>query len=238
MKKLVVLGTLLPLVLLTSSTAIAFNLGQVHNLVVFGDSLSDNGNSYAAIGLPKPPYYHGRWTNGLNWVDYFTKFTGLPPATAYLENGGTNFAVAGSTSPLLGAQVTVFLATVGGRADPADLYVIWIGSNDFLGGVQPSATIAAITTEIGVLSVAGAKNFLVINVPDISLTPNIIAMGGAKVQAAKQFVATVNSQLQSDIPFLAAVLGANIDLIDVNPLFTELVNDPAAFGFTNSTGEA
>jgi thermolabile hemolysin len=238
MKKLVVLGTLLPLILLTTSIASAFDLSQVHNLVVFGDSLSDNGNSYAAVGLPKPPYYDGRWTNGLNWVDYFTKIAGLPPATAFLKNGGTNFAVGGSTSELLGAQIAAFLAAVGGSADPSDLYVIWIGSNDFLAGIQPSTTVTAIGTEITALSLAGAKNFLLINVPDISLTPNIIAMGGAKVQAAEQFVSSVNSQLLSDIPGLAALLGVNLQLVDVNPLFTELVNDPASFGFKNSAGEA
>src|SRR5690349_9388150 len=173
MKKLVVLGTLLPLILLTSSIAAAFDLSKVHNLVVFGDSLSDNGNSYAAVGLPQPPYYKGRWTNGRNWVDYFTTIVGLPPATAYLKNGGTNFAVGGSTSALLGAQIVVFLATVGGSADPADLYVIWIGANDFLGGIEPDATTGAIGAQISALSLAGAKQFLVINVPDISLTPNI-----------------------------------------------------------------
>ena len=33
------------------------------NLVVFGDSLSDNGNTFISVGLPKAPYYDGRWTN-------------------------------------------------------------------------------------------------------------------------------------------------------------------------------
>ena len=238
MKKLVVLGTLLPLILLTSSIAAAFDLGKVHNLVVFGDSLSDNGNTFVAVGLPKPPYYKGRWTNGLNWVDDFTVIAGLPPATAYLENGGTNFAVGGSTSELLGAQIAVYLATVKGSADPADLFVVWIGANDFLAGIQPSTTITAISAEITALSLAGAQQFLVIDVPDISLTPNIKAEGAAKVQAAKQFVANVNGQLQNQIPFLASLLGVKIDFIDIVPLFTELVNNPAAFGFKNSTGEA
>jgi hypothetical protein len=43
------------------------------NLVVFGDSLSDNGNTLSSVGLPKAPYYDGRWTNGPNWVDYFSQ---------------------------------------------------------------------------------------------------------------------------------------------------------------------
>ena len=238
MKKLAVFRVLFPVILLTSSIAAAFDLSKVHNLVVFGDSLSDNGNSYAADGVPKPPYFEGRWTNGYNWVDYFTRIAGLPPATAYLENGGTNFAVGGSTSELLGAQILAYLATVGGKPDPNDLFTIWIGANDFVAGIQPDVTTGAISAEITALSLAGAQQFLIINVPDISLTPDIIATGTANVQAAKQFVATVNSQLQTVVPYLASLYGVKIDLIDVNPLFNELVNDPSAFGFKNSTGEA
>src|SRR5260221_3943674 len=154
MKKLVVLGTLLPVILLTSSIAAAFDLGKVHNLVVFGDSLSDNGNTFAAVGLPKPPYYKGRWTNGLNWVDDFTTIAGLPPATAYLENGGTNFAVGGSTSALLGAQIAVYLVTAKGSADPAYRFVISIRSNDFIAGLQPNNTIAANGADITAFNLA------------------------------------------------------------------------------------
>src|ERR1700737_3669549 len=44
---------------------------EYQHLVVFGDSLSDNGNSLALFHLPPPPYFDGRWTNGPNWVDYF-----------------------------------------------------------------------------------------------------------------------------------------------------------------------
>jgi len=238
MKKLAVLGVLFPVILLTSSIAAAFDVTKVHNLVVFGDSLSDNGNTYAAVGLPKPPYYKGRWTNGYNWVDYFTRIAALPPATAYLKNGGTNFAVGGSTSQLLGAQIAVYLVTVGGKADPNDLFVIWIGANDFLAGINGNTTTANIGVEISALALAGAQQFLLINVPDISLTPDIIAMGTGKALAAKQFVATVNKNLPSLVQLLAPLFGVQIDLIDVNKLFMELVNDPAMFGFKNSTGEA
>src|SRR5258708_11481242 len=98
MKKLVVLGTLLPVILLTSSIAAAFDLGKVHNLVVFGDSLSDNGNTFTAAGFPKPPYYKGRWTNGLDWVAYFTTIAGPPPPPSLLPNRGTNVSGGGFPS--------------------------------------------------------------------------------------------------------------------------------------------
>lgn len=208
------------------------------DLVVFGDSLSDNGNTFAAAGLPKPPYYNGRWTNGPNWVDYFSELARIPDVTAFLQNRGTNFAVGGSTSLDLAGQISAYLGENGGRANPSDLYVVWIGANDFQAGLKPQQTLTAIETEVLTLGRAGVKYLLLLTIPDISLTPNVIASGGAKVLAAKTFVATVNSTLQAQIPIYAMALGINLKLVDVNPLFMQLVYNPTAFGFTNSVDAA
>src|SRR5438067_502473 len=51
------------------SSAGTLDLNRFQQLVVFGDSLSDNGNSFVLFQQPPvPPYVQGRWTNGLNWV--------------------------------------------------------------------------------------------------------------------------------------------------------------------------
>jgi phospholipase/lecithinase/hemolysin len=84
----------------------------------------------------------------------------------------------------------------------------------------------------------GAKHWLLLTVPDISLTPEVIAGGGAEAQAAKQFVATANSLIRTRIPIFALLLGLDLKLVDINPLLTELVYTPTAFGFTNSIGAA
>jgi phospholipase/lecithinase/hemolysin len=206
--------------------------------VVFGDSLSDNGNTLAAAGVPQPPYYNGRWTDGPNWVDYFTGFAHLPPATAYLQSHGTNFAVGGSSSPLLGVQITVYLAANGGHANKDDLYAIWIGANDFNAGVNASTAVNSIQAGLALLSAAGAEKIILLDVPDISLTPEVIAAGGAAVQAAKQFVTTVNTNLRARIPLQAFLLGIKLTYVDVNATFTQVVERPALFGFSNSTGAA
>ena len=211
---------------------------NVQDLVVFGDSLSDNGNTFSTAGLPKAPYYNGRWTNGPNWVDYFSQFAGTQDVTAFLQNRGTNFAVGGSTSVDLAGQIGTYLADNSGRANPSDLYVIWIGANDFQAGLTPQQTLTAIETEIVTLATAGAKYVLLLTIPDISLTPNLIANGGARVLAAKNFVATVDSTLQAQMPIYATALGINLKLVDVNPLFMQLVYDPSAFGFVNSVDAA
>jgi phospholipase/lecithinase/hemolysin len=62
----------------------------IQNLVVFGDSLSDNGRLFGITGSypPKPygnaynklgsvaKYFPGRFTDGQNWVDYLPKVAG------------------------------------------------------------------------------------------------------------------------------------------------------------------
>jgi thermolabile hemolysin len=115
------------------------NLDRFQKLVVFGDSLSDNGNSFAQNGTPSPPYFEGRWTNGLNWLDYFPRVTHhFGPITAFLKDGGTNFATGNATSAALSTQIETFLAHF--EASRNNLYVIWIGANDFTAGISPNAT--------------------------------------------------------------------------------------------------
>ena len=64
------------------------------------------------------------------------------------------------------------------------------------------------------------------------------AAGGAVVQDAKLFVFAVNSFIEAEILPFGWLPDTKIDLVDVNLIFTQLVLDPAWFGFSNSTGAA
>ena len=50
--------------------------GMYSSVVVYGDSLSDNGNLFAATGSPGSPYYNGRASNGLVAVGYLAALSG------------------------------------------------------------------------------------------------------------------------------------------------------------------
>jgi thermolabile hemolysin len=249
MKRLGLLACCLALLLVRASWANASELSRFKHLVVFGDSLSDNGNSLFLFDLPQSPYYDGRWSNGPTWVDYFPSVAHhFSTILAYFPSpkNGTNFAVGGSTSADLlqseptgfPAQIPTYLASTGGRAFSDDLYVIWIGANDFGEGISPTNTAINISQGIIRLQEAGAKHFVVVSVPDISLTPDVIALGGAVILAAKQFVFTVNALLEVELLSYAWSHGIRIQFVDINPTFTQLVLNPGQFGFTNSTGEA
>jgi phospholipase/lecithinase/hemolysin len=244
-------------------------------LVIFGDSLSDNGNALAAtertIPIPASPYGHtydqsgkdlgdtfpGRFTDGQNWVDYFPAVArsfgvDVSEVSAFLqdpENGNaTNFAVGGATSGEgnaffpsasgLQAQIPVYLNAVGRHASADDWYVIWIGADDLNSGIDPSQTVANIKTGIAELADNGAKNFVVITIPDLSLTPQVKALGGPAILAAKRFVLTANFLLEVELLPFAFRHGINIELVDINAIFVPLVYTPGRFGFTNSVDAA
>jgi phospholipase/lecithinase/hemolysin len=85
------------------------SLTQLTSLFVFGDSLSDGGNSglrtqqytgNPAAAYPPPPYYNGQYSNGPVAVEYLWNLfnpgntTGFTPSLA----GGTNYAIGGATT--------------------------------------------------------------------------------------------------------------------------------------------
>ncbi len=140
------------------------NSNDYTQIFVFGDSLSDSGNSLAlTLGAipPDPPYDSGRFSNGLVAVEYLAEDLGLTLDPYYDDGVGNNFAVGaaktgtgnsnnddiapflpGVTLPGLSEQIDVFESSLNNdHANPDALYVVWAGPNDFLdylGGSVPA----------------------------------------------------------------------------------------------------
>ena len=136
-------------------------------------------------------------------------------------------------------------------ADSNALYALWFGSND-LADISPAssqAEIAAdigaiagnIDTAIGTLAAAGAKNFLIVTVPDLGKTPAAVAAGPVLQAGASALSAAFDQALVNGfgpIPSLTSIAmsqGLNIDVLDTYSLLDGLVANPSAFGFTNVT---
>jgi outer membrane lipase/esterase len=240
---------------LVASEAAALDFSRFERLVVFGDSLSDNGNALAldpcSFKPPTPPYFMGRFSNGPNWVDYFPcvarSVAHLGPVTAFFaapqpNDHATDFAIGGATSGQVNQQIGAYLASLGGKPAPGDLCVIGIGANDFAAGLaagslDPRATVENIRAGIAQLAGAGVRTFIVINIPDIALTPQVKAVPTI-VQAARQFVFSVNVLLGVELLPYAWQRRISVEIVDINRIFIPLVLDPCRFGFTNSSGFA
>jgi phospholipase/lecithinase/hemolysin len=180
-----------------------------------------------------------------------------PRASFGKLGGGTDYAYGGAetgttpvhtanASDLTGAtgQVAQFQAAHS-SADPNALYTIWIGSNDLLDiltGAPPSqyatditAAVDNIDSAIGSLAADGAKNFLILTVPDLGVTPDAIA-GGSGVQfAASALAAEFDSALISSLDAIASLDSLNLSTLDTYSLLDAIVANPSSYGFTNVT---
>ena len=208
------------------------------NVYVFGDSLVDAGNVSVATGglTPNPAqgYFQGRFTNGLNYVDYLNqRFAGVNTAPSLL--GGRNFAFGGARAigngfggfpvPGLPQQLGTYFAATGGLADSNGLYVINFGGNDVFGigsgdtgGLTANEVAALLVSNtvgaVQALSAAGAGKILVTGIP------NINAQGAA-----------IEGLLQSSLDAIEPGLQAELFRFSYFDFYGRLFTDPADYGF-------
>ncbi len=196
------------------------------------------------------------------WHEQLAKlFLGLPAATASLD-GGLDYAYGGATTAdgtreldftsslgitvnNMGQQITDYLAK--NTADPAALYIVWGGANDLF--VSDTAADALLLTGtqaakresllIEKLAQAGARNFLVPNLPPIGDTPRYNASAGDTAAYNAACVA-FSDRLDRRIPKVVAALAAqgitvSIKRLDVYGLFQRLLANQEAYNFYNIT---
>lgn len=225
--------------------------------VAFGDSLSDNGNLFAATGQPPFPYVNGRFSNGPTWVELLarTPMNGFLPLAPVNNAVSTNFAFGGARTDALvanppgtGTQIGAYFAR-GGSFGNGTIATLWGGANDIFQtipvaagnpataqAVMQAASVAAATnigTQAGQLAAAGAQTIVVLNLPDFSALPQFA--GGPAAQLAGFSSGAFNTALTTSLGVVAAgAPGTNLVSVDVASVFSALQANPASFGFTDA----
>ena len=167
---------------------------------------------------------------------------------------GTNYAVAGATSALaavggptginLPEQVGAFSAFEHGAADPSALYVVMIGGNDVrnaaLQATGPGAITDGVDTElaaISTLSGEGARNFLVVNVPDVGIIPEFAQDNPTLAGTATTLSQLYDTDLAAGLAFIDPTLAADVSIhqFDLYGFNVNLLANAASLGFTNTT---
>jgi outer membrane lipase/esterase len=223
--------------------------------VVFGDSLSDDGNISIASGYPSIMKFT---TNPGQIVDEdLASHYGLTLAPSLL--GGTDYAWGGAGIlnndpgtpagvPLISTQIEGYLAA-NPKLNPHTLYSVLGGAND----IFYAATLASLNLEtstqagtavetaaqeevtlIGGLKAAGAHYIIVYNLPDIGITPLAASEGPAGQAAFTALSEGFNTILNSGL----GVIGTNIVPVNLFSLIHEVAAAPQAYGFTNATTPA
>lgn len=240
MKLLVTLGAFL-----FSSFIIA---APLKNIVVFGDSLSDNGNLYEFMKrqVPEsPPYYEGRFSDGPVWIERLAASYFPTNAESRLQNyafggAGVSEDIEDDVLFTLRKEVNTYLLANDDKASPDDLFVVWIGANNYLGlpsNMDQSVreVNAGIIFSLKRLADKGAKNFLILNIPDLGRVP--AATEFDSVELLRDFTKKHNAMLSTNYEALKTTYpNVNWMFFDMNYAFSDVIDHPEAYGFTNITG--
>jgi outer membrane lipase/esterase len=161
---------------------------RFHTVVVFGDSLSDTDNVYKLTNGTwpiVPPYYQGRFSNDLNWVDRLK----VSNVKNYAYGGATtdNVVVQGYTKsdtvPVPGVRQQIEIYINSTREQTIDfahtLYIVSAGGNDFVFSKVPNpfAVVNGLSNAVNDLIAFGAKHILVFNQPPAQVFPYTHALG-------------------------------------------------------------
>jgi outer membrane lipase/esterase len=186
----------------------------------------------------------------------FTLGTGNGFAIGGAQTG--DVALGEAPAGLLGTGTQVTNYTSRAAVDPKALHLFWIGGNNInarlrtalgaIGAGTPAeaAGAAAVTgisadaktaaTQVAALKAAGAKNIVVMNVPDLARVPVTIGtaasfgpLGAQILGLANTLSTTYNQQLTANLA------GMNVIQFDTFTLFNGLLNNPAAYGITSAT---
>ena len=213
-------------------------------VIVYGDSLSDNGNLFAATGQPGSPYYDGRRSNGPVAVEQLATLLNAPlldfawvGATTGIGNLGD-----GGTPTNFGADNLPGMQTEFAYSEPSlgpylsnGLFVVWGGPDDLLSPSPLDTTVAqivarAVSDELGIiqnLQALGAKHILVPGMPDLGLTPYFQSLPGGALEGT-EIAQAFNAALFAGLP-PGAIYFNTAGLVD------SIAANPAAYGFTDVT---
>lgn len=174
------------------------------------------------------------------------------------------WGAAGATTGLLGQLIawngSAFGTALTSAADPNALYLVVAGANDLRdarsanpGSTAADAaarafvaatTAANVTNALALLAQAGARHFLISNLPDLGRTPEAVGLG--VVAASIDVTLRFNADLAADAAFLDAqfqtLFGIDLDIRSMdfygltNDVFDDALNNGGArYGITNVT---
>lgn len=216
------------------------------NIVVFGDSLSDNGNLYEFTQhqIPLAPYYEGRFSNGLVWVEQLAEMYYPKHAVLHLKDfafGGAGVADVELPDMLrtLSEEVDEYLLTNKNVANPRSLFVLWIGANNYFEVPKEieekvSLVMAGINKDMERLVQKGAKHILLMNLPDLGKIPSSKMFDVVKELSC--FSRRHNEELAKLVDSLRARHPeVHWMVYDAKKAFDEVMQSPKEYGFSNIT---
>jgi len=218
-----------------------------------GDSLTDDGNLFAAAGVPGAPYFAGRVSSGPTYAEYLAAdFTAQGKPADNLAYAGATAVTNGDSIPDLQLQafapVPIYadlqggLVTRAGAFGARPLVSLFFGSNDVLGalgrGEDPGAAAVAAAGAVlgsiaGLNTAVGVRDFLVLGLPDFALTPRLNGLPAPIRAIASDAARSFDAAIAAGLGGLPD--GIAVTQVDVFTTLRDLLGDPDPLGITNTT---
>lgn len=228
--------------LISKITAVMNSPNKIPNdsfdkIVIVGDSLSDSeGRMYSkSLGfIPSAPqYYDGRFTNGYTWVDFLS-------SPAYMnveaENKAEGGAVAGTYCKL--NPVFMFISSMSTqvknlRFNERDLAIVSIGSNDYITFDKKNVNkvVGDLVKNLNKMIKHGAKNVIVMGVPDFSQTPYAQEKDKTYQNTLQEMSKHHNEILETEIIKIRGESGINIKYFDLSESFNSIIQQAKDLGY-------
>jgi thermolabile hemolysin len=212
----------------------------INKIINFGDSLSDDQNIYNASNWNMPnskSWFLGRFSNGKSWVEYLAANLQLPLYNWAVGGAGVNTEYL--VIPGLVQQVqsyTAYMRKAQNYQPKNTLFTLLIGANDLINYDRTvDQVISGETQALQNLIQSGARNILLLKLPDLSKAPSFnFKTNGAAVAAQ---VKDLNKRQVALVASLQSQYGSslNIRLYDTYALFNDLLTNPAKYRISNTT---
>ncbi|CAF2154564.1 unnamed protein product [Rotaria magnacalcarata] len=212
-------------------------------IVIFGDSHSDTGNVYKLTDQiwPRPPYFQGRFSNGLIWVDKLgvSNIMNYAYGAATTDNSLVQSIAWSQVLPTPGVRQQISTYVKDSNIITSNLnrtlFIIWVGSNDFAYNrtINPSLVVASLSNAISDLLKSNIKHVIVFNLIPIHLMPNIHALNQESYYSA--MVLQFNNNLSNEIASMQATNPyISLRIFDIHSLVSKIINNPIMYAFNNN----
>ena len=224
--------------------AAALELGELgprplfEAMVIFGDSLSDTGallNQSFGLAPDQNVYHAGRFSNGPVWVDYVADSLAVP-SHSHAYGGATTTGSKVAVPKPFDKAIAEYLHCHDAQISGDQLYVLWIGHNDYYQGAVRSADIAAATIRaLRHLVDAGGRYFLVPEVLPLTGTPSPFVIDGEEIEdtIVDNLVFEHNQALQDGLNLVQAERDVIIARSVPNRMRQRVLNEPERLGIEN-----
>lgn len=205
---------------------------KINKLVVFGDSLSDTGNMFNGSQWLFPnrnSWFLGHFSNGFVWTEYIARDKDIP---VY------NWAVGGAAGSNKYIELTgvkdqvesylVYRKLAKNYKPEKTLYAVEFGINDFMNyGRTVKAVKEDFIKALNRLVDKGAKNILLITLPDATKAPQFKYESAEKAATVKSKILAFNKFIRLQAKQYPQI---NVVLYDAYELFEKVTKKPEEYG--------